>query len=727
MRRIKALYSRPPRQVHSHTSVELRLPFTRLLDMYLPRFLKQTVALLATGHRVAEVERLLDVENLGSVWIQLQDDELAGTPPALSFTPRLSCVNDTAAALNDLASDDGTWSRDIRDSLSAIPDAVHNLTDRLQTALRIIIDQHGPEAGRQLVEFFCEKLAEQRRTLRTQHERFQRSEWATARRAEMRAAADRLRDIATSIPHWKRALNWAVPQLNRSRLLSDIAKYHLRKALELANDAFRDRHLAMTYQVRLEVLDQLLGKDNQPGQLIVQLERIQQHIADLRSFAGPVLPRPPAISDPTKIDLVKSLDTVIDTKSGITLGDHWDARLKSAGFTPEHFMQRVRADGLVVDGRRYLVDEWSQIAPEKRAPAMMASLRHYVGVDEIDRPIRYDDPIFPVDYLAAVKLNDEAFRPLINQCVLELNRLIAPFAPNHPIAGAEPRQMVFLYCESSQRAAWHEYLGMNMKLTIPEKSGSEPYDLRNPHVLVLVNATLGIPGGTLIGYQDWMATGNRARREHPQPPLFPRADFAESRLIDERDDSQRYCEQLFDAALKSGAIFVVSQSVPEQFALSIPDAQVDHLFTRQVIAPSWESAKHFQGLIRDGSAFVMFVERQFKLGGFRHIADRLREERDAESVAQSLQQLNVIERNSAGQCRVLCTHGGALDGLADQLYEAKNLQLVGLERHAFIAALQNDNVLNNLLFWNVFDAFQLGELAEPDVPEFVRHRAKAVR
>ena len=67
MRRIKATYSRPPRQVHSHASVELRLAFPRLFEDYLSRFLTRSVTLLTTGHRVPKVERLLDAENLHSV------------------------------------------------------------------------------------------------------------------------------------------------------------------------------------------------------------------------------------------------------------------------------------------------------------------------------------------------------------------------------------------------------------------------------------------------------------------------------------------------------------------------------------------------------------------------------------------------------------------------------------------------------------------------------------
>lgn len=727
MRRIKAHYSRPPRQVHSHASVELRLAFPRLFEDYLSRFLTRSVTLLTTGHRVPKVERLLDAENLHSVWIQWQDDELAGTPPVLSFVPRPSCVNDTAAALNDLASDNGIWSQDIRDSLSAISDTARDLMDRLQTALRTITDQHGPEAARQLVEYFCEKLTAEREMLRTQHERFQRTEWTTARRVELRTAAERLRVIAATIPYWKHVLHWAAPQLIRSLLLSDIDRYRLKKAVDQANDAYRDRHLAMTYQVRLENIDQLLGKDDQSGQLPQMLHTIEKHIEVLQSFAGPLRQPSRPTTDPTTIELVENLDTVIDTKSGHTLGTLWDTRLELAGFSPEVFIQRVRATGLVVDGRRFLAEEWSQIAAEKRSSAMMGALRHDFGADNLDRPIRYDNPIVPIDHLAAVKLNDEALRPLINQCVPELKRRIAPFAPNRPIAEADPRQMVFLYCESEQRADLHEYLSTNMTLSIPEKDGSDPYKLRNPHVLVLVNITLGIPGGTLIGYQEWMVTGNRTRREHPEPPLFPRADFAETRLIDERDDSQRYGEQLFDAALKCGAIFVVNKSVPERFTLAIPKAEVAHHFTRQVVAPSWESAKHFQELIKDGSAFVMFVEQHFKLGGFRHIADRLKKECAAESVAQSLQQLNVIERNSTGQCRVLCAHAGPLDDLTAQLYEVTDTQLIGLERHAFLTALQDDNHLHNVLFWSVLDAFQLRKLAQPDVPEFVLHRAHAVR
>lgn len=720
MRRIKALYSRPPRQVHSHASVELRLPFARLLDLYLPRFLQQTVDLLATGYRVPNVERLLEVEQLRTAWLQWLDADLAGTPPALSFAPRLSRVHDTAAVLNDLASDEGTWTQEIRDSLSAIPDTAQCLVERLHTALRTILEQDGPEAARQLIEFFMDNLAEERETLSPQHERFLRGAWTAGRRADLRATAERLREITANVSWWKRGLHKIAPKLTRSLLLSDIDKYHLRKAIDQANDAYRDRHQAMTHQVRLEVINQLLGKDDQPGLLVREFLRIQQQIAVLQSFAGTAPLPSPASSDPTTIELVNNLDTVIDTQSGLTFGDHWDHCLESAGFNPESFAQRVRSHGLMVNGRRYRVDEWCQIVPEARASAMMAAVRHYFGADEIDRPLRYDDPVFPIDHLAAVKLTDKALRPLINQRVPELNRLIAHFAPNHPIAEADPRQMVFLYCEASQRTAWHEYLGMNTKLTIPEKHGSEPYHLDNPHVLVLINATLGIPGGTLMGYQRWTATGNRARREHPQPPLFPRSDYKETRLIDERDNSSTACEHLFDAGRKCGAIFVVSQSAPERFATSRPDDRVDHLFARQRMAPSWESPEHFHGLLQNGSAFVMFVERQFKLGDFRHFAERLRQEHDAERVAQSLQQLNVIERNRVGQCRILCAHDGLPDGLTEQLYEAQDMQLVGLERHEFTAALQRDHDLHNLLFWSVLDAFQLGELVESDVPASIR-------
>jgi hypothetical protein len=727
MRRIKIAYRRPPRQVHSHASVELRLPFDKLLEMYLPRFLKQTVAWLETGNRVPDVNQLLEVEQLDAVWRRWQDSDLAGPPPALSFAPRVSCLKDTAAALHDLASDDGAWSQEIRDGLIPILEAAQALIDRLPTALRMINDQQGPEGGRQLVEFFAGRLAEERSVLATKYERFQRTAWTLTRRTELRAAAERLREINATVSWPKRSLQRLAPKLARSLMLSTTSKYHLRKAVDLANAAYRDRHLAMADQVRLEVIDQLLGKNHQSGLLVRELARIHEDLTVVRSFAGqtpePVLEK----SDPTTIELVTDLDTIIDTKSGLTFGKHWDARLQSAGFSPEHFGQRVRAHGLVIDGRRYRVEEWNQIPAEERPLAMMAALRSYFGADDLDRTIRYDDSLFPIDHLAAVKLTDEALRTQIDKCLPKLKGLIASFAPCRPIAEANPREMVFLYCEKSQRAMWHELLGTQMKLSISEEIGSEPYDFDNPHVLVLLNATLGIPGGTLEGYQNWMATGNRARREHPEPPLFPRTDFKESRLIDERDNSHPYCEHLFDAALKCAAIFAVTKDAPERFALSVPNAQVDHHFTRIILVPSWESAEHFHGLIRNGSAFIVFVERQIKLGGFRHIADRLRRESDAESVAQTLEQLHVIERNRAGQCRVLCAHDGRLDGLTEQLYEAQEIQLVGLERPDFVAALQHDNELHNLLFWSVLDAFQLGELAQPDVPEFVLHHAHAVR
>lgn len=252
------------------------------------------------------------------------------------------------------------------------------------------------------------------------------------------------------------------------------------------------------------------------------------------------------------------------------------------------------------------------------------------------------------------------------------------------------------------------------------------YSLTNPHRVMFVNGVLGIPGGAHDGLLRWMAKSNRVRRELGKPALYLRADLEEVRLTGERETSHDYCVTLLEAAEKARLIYPIGQPA-NHWVLAKPEPRVAYLFERRPFVPSWQPPEHFQMLLKTNSAFALFIEREFpQLAGFRQMAERLSQELQASTVAADLEKQGVLTSNSSGQYRVTCRHNGFVDALTEMLFTPGQPQLVGLSRQDFIAKLQRDEDLHNIVFMAVVDAFQLGNLAQFDVPEFVLHYAQTL-
>ena len=719
---IKAKYQNVHRQTRSSGCATLRLPLKQLWRSYVTRFAQEGLSQLASGPTRDESQVELEASGLYHEALSLEEWFPPTSPPEFVWDGRLTGLRKLAGTLDDLASDGGAWRDEVGDREMAVETAVTEMLDRLRLMADRVRRQHGPAAARILLNDVRRTMDSVRTDLETTSER-----WSAADSELLRDQAERLRRYAQLRGKFAPLVIRIWPHASVRFLLSDGPQRNIGRILKSLSAASHRRSCGAIRDARLQALRELLGTAEDPANQIVEqpgridelLESINREVNDLRMLSTALASQVPRASrvSATELRLVETLDCVIDPQNRRTMRDLYDERVSRAGCSPPHWAESLRHEGLPVGTKSLLPHEWDHQEPTLFAAALLRSAHEYLGLGDAAASLNVEDPQTAIEHVAGLTLLSEELRPLLQKFLPQLIRRSRPFATFRQITGAEPKVHRFLYCHPSERTAWEKLL--RMQVQIAEVADPQAYGLQHPYAVVVAQYPLGAPGGAMQEFWNWMATGNQARRSQLVTPLYDRRSYPEVRLLDERVKEHEDCQQLLVAARKASIVHPVGDASACN-ALTKPDSRLEHLFSTRILVPQWRDANFFHTLLNLDASFVDFVLQRFpQISGFRQIALRLRREQDTEAVAEELTQLGILERGPYQFCISQVPPQGRLD-MPDGLYSVEFGSLHGLAPDEFIAALYQNDLLYNVLFWGVCDALQLGLLSENDVPESVR-------
>lgn len=717
-----ARYSKISRQTQSRGMVVLRIPTETLLPGFLERFCQKAVQCLDAGQPLDDLQRQLDVH-------QLDDDALSARewlpedpPSPLPDVQTLADLERSAAVAEDMTAEQGAWRDEFRDLEDRAREAATDFTQRAESALNDAHQDHGPRPLRQLYATIVRRLGKTRQEVRAKIEKQRMTIFASSAQERLRATAGQLRRFARFRGSFKKLLLKIRPNAPLLLWMDDARRSRIKRVLDELNHVRTERYAYLRLLAQRDLLDELLGRSGRPGRLDALLYSVNRQEQLFERLAEAFTPRTNNTPAPggTELLLVDGPDTVINPKTGRTMYDLYTDRIRRCGASPEQWARQLRTEGLIVDGRPCLPHDWVHFDVDRLARHLRTAAETYLGYQSPGTPVDLRHPQTPYEQIAAVMPTDAELCPLLERIVPALVARSAPYATFRPIAGAPVKPHCLLLCHPTIRAALEPLLLTQLKLSDPKNYRA--YATRNPHVVILTQFALDIPGGALTGLWQWMSIANEAHRRGVCRPHCDRRDVPEVRYLDKRVRDHNDCREMFMAARKVGLLTPVGDPVTG-YALARSDPRVDHLFAPHRLVPQWHDACSFHNLLNQGQQFVEFVQRVFpRLTTFRQLAHRLAGQLDAETVAEELVDLGILQRGAAPRYRInYIPPIDALGRLPEGLYASEPGERAGLPEDDFIMALLNKDLdlLYNILRWGLCDAVQLGQLSNNDAPRSV--------
>ena len=721
MTRAPTQYSRVPQQAQSGGLAILRLQAHALWRQQARRFAQQGLTHLRRRRPPDDVRRCLEQAGLTDEALSLCD----GLPTALpvgsqyAWRGRPAELAPLAAAADDLASDSGQWQEQFAFLRELADQRAGDLLAECGSLVGRLLHSHGPAAARDALTLVAGALEQSRVQTRQELDDYRSKCWPAGRSPELRLVAESLRHAARPRGRLARLLGRLAPAFSGWVGLSEAQRAAIRRHLRTLNAAQADRYRLALPSARHQALDKLLGGAGRPGQLarLSAPVQAQEHCLENLSRLLGAIQRRPSRRRPVELLLVDSIETVIDPRTKRTLADLYDQRLRQAGYSSQDWADSLAADGLMIDGQVYLPHQWPELGPTALSASFFQSALQYLGLDHSQRDHQAASAEGAFQCLAGVTMLHQDLDSLLGQILPLVIARSKPYATVRPIPGAEPVDLVFLYCHPAQRAAWLEKFPY---LKHADEASAAAYALSDPYTVILCQHQLAIAAGALHVFSGAMAKAAQGYKMHQITPFHDRRDYPEHRLLDSRPKDHDAARQLFDAAEKAWLVLPVGNPVTG-YALTRPDPRLDHLFAPRTYAPAPSGADFFHQVLKANREFTVLVRASLPhLTDFLEIQERLADENDPGQVAAELVRLGILTRTPSGQYHMAFLPPADAIGVPLGLYTVQIGPTAGLPRDRFIAALQDHDLLYTVLCYGVRDAWQQGQLSDRDVPAFVR-------
>lgn len=704
-------YTGLPRSGRSLGMSSLQLPLDTLVNQFTFEFIDRTLLLVLRGEPLRQASDLLEEHGLAEGSLTLKN-VFDGCYPAEALWDRtLGGVGSLLAEAEDLCAEDGTWTETRSVLREAAEDFLDGIGKRLCDLKHRVDREFGLPATVQLFSMV-------RRQLQNTQEKMKADRPDRIRREipAVETEIGRVSPILKSRGILLRTCSRNFPAIPIDRILGDRQRLAINRLTRFLNELQSRRLGQLEHMARRHVLDDLLGNERKPGilaDLEADIHQSQECFAILMKSARTV--KPQAVDNVYRVNIVDSVDTVLDPATEKTVGDLYFSMASEAGRTPQKLARQLRQRPLKIGRRMLWPDQWHEAEPDALMAALERTVRRYLGCDDADRPLQPAEPRTAMDHIARIDLLHKSLRPRLNSALTDVLERSRPYLDAEPIAGVEEIVQNFLFSYPPHRKRWLKIL--QNQTTIAEPANAEAYALRHPYRLDILGYQLAAPVGAMRATHKWSIMSRRAERRGIVKPHVDRRQFAEIRVLAERTRSMDDCRELFLAGKRANVITRVGDR--QRYAINRDDERLRELFAPSTWSAAQITGETVQALLRHDVRFTDFLAqlnpRQTDL---RAVLGRLKLQDNCEAITDELTRRKVM-LESGGRFYVSAAFRARPLDAPRQLLKRSPGALRGLSEQEFLTALLNHDLLYSIVFFGVQDAWQLGWISETDVPASV--------
>lgn len=705
-------YTGLPRNIRSQGYASLQIPILRLLRDFVREFVLLTLRAIEKGHKLPRPEELMEEYELGEDILSLQSAFDAYGPAAQEWDYTIAGIGSLCQIADDLIANDGTWN-DGREMLRDIAhDYVEGLQLQLQLLLSHVLRKYGPKTSRQIIQTI------QKRLLRTREELSDRPPVA-ARDALALALASkesqRIRSVARRANPLIRFVSKLFPKIKLGKWLNGQQKLAVSRCERAINELSRVRFQSLEHQAYFRVLDELLGTESTEGsldELLRSLEERKQFFAGLKadlSHRGSSSPLPQPI-----IEVVSSLDDVLDSTTGHRVRDVLFELVTRAGCTPERLAKRLISGGLCVGRRQFSTDQWQKLDPERLVQLLLTAARKYLSLNDEHAVLNTVEPSTAADHLATFDLQHPLLDRRASFCCAEALQRSLPYFEAEPLHDVREHVETFVFSVPKHRKQWITRIQSHGR--VAELDNDSAYSIAHPFRVDFLQVAICIPGGASRSIHRSAVLACQNEKHRGVSSHIDRRQFAEQRLLTARVRDIHDCEAMLKAARLAG---VVSKRGEERLTLNREDIRLRELFAPSKWRASQITSDTVQALLKHDARTVDFLSRLLPMETeLREILTELKSEEDADTVAAELVDRGVF-RKLSGLYSVNADFHSRPQDAPPQLLQRLPGRLRGLPESEFLSALLRNDLLYSTLFFAVQDAWQRAWIQKRQVPPSV--------
>jgi len=616
-----------------------------------------------------------------------------------------------------LMNDDGGW----RESMTAyLPDTTEfelRFRKQITAATKRIHAKTGADSALQAIAFIESTI---------NHNLKSREQTGLPTVADViRTIAQPAKRVRTVVKRPGRPVQWVErinDQIPVAVLYSASHKKQIRNYVNAGSQLQQTRFLRLLSPVLSDIGKRVVGDGDSSGWLQELTEELQnaQSVFDLVFDTLKTKEATVSAGSVTRIPLVEGLDIVLDRKSEHTVMDEFFQRARSVGRTPRKLVQYLLKDGVTVGGRRLLHHQWSELPAQTLTDALLATTERFLGCHDIHAPLNPDEPQTAADVIAQLHILHPSLRQRLQAMLPAVVELSTPYAEFDRMHRERTNVQAFLFCDPAHRKPLIEMLSLQT-VTVAEARRADTYATAHPYSLLLLQHRICGALGTMPAVHRWAQLGNRMLRNGQTQPLEKRFRYPEVRMLTERIRDDADSRKLFDAAKMAGAIVPIDST--GRWTITQPDLRLSELFAPSKWVPRRLSAANILALLKNDSDFAAFLIGKFlSVPNLSTVLVQMKQEHDATAVAEQLAKLGVLRLNE-GRYSVNTTFDSFPRRAPREVVRRLPGKVKGLSEEKFLTALASHDLLYNILYFAVQDAWQLNEIPTHKVPDSIKERA----
>lgn len=705
-----------PKNARSTGAVELFVPLNHLLPQFARRTLLDSLSYLRKGKGITDIERHLEDEGVSADLLQLNEIANCTTPPDLKWDGTSPGLLKLQRQVDDFKSNDGSW----RESLTAYLPDTGEFEARLQKQVTTTVSQFharfGVEAALQVIAFIETKISNKQK---------QREQAGLPSITDLiRSITQPEKRVRTLIKRPGRPVQLAgkindripIPMLYSARHRKQIQKF-----VDAGSELQKARFQRLLCPVLSDATQRVLGDGDSLGWLqeFTEVLTNSQSVFDMVTETLKADKGSSLSASASRLPLVEGLNTVLDRQSGHTVLDEFRQRASTVGRTPRKLAQHLLKDGVTVDGRTLLHHQWSDVPAQTLSDALLVATQRFLGCHDIHAPLNPSEPKTAADAIAQLSILHPVFRHRLQVMLRLVVERSTPYAEFDRMHRERTNVQSFLFCDPSHRKQLVEMLSLQT-VTVAEARRVDTYATAHPYSMLLLQHRICAALGTMPAVQRWAQLSNRMIRNGQIQPLEKRCRFPEVRMLTERVRDDADCRKLFEAAKLAGAI--VETESTNHWTVTQSDLRLTELFAPSKWVPRRLSAANILSLLKDDSDFLAFLIGKFlSVRNLSTVLEQMAQEHNAGAVAERLAKLGVL-RSNEGRYSVNTTFDSFPRRAPREIIRRLQGKTKGLSEEVFLTALANHDLLYNVLFFAVMDAWQLNEIPTHKVPDSIKQQ-----